>query len=101
MPPGAGLVAMASLLRPGGRLVVVDVARSSTLVDLGADLAGAVVNRYWRWRRGWYGHQAPKLPPTLTYRQARSVARTALPGVVFRRRLLFRYSLIWAKPAGP
>lgn len=98
MPAAQALEAMASLVGPGGRLVVVDVARSSAPFDFVADLAGVAANRYFRWRRGWYGHQAPKRPPSLSYGQVRDAARRALPGVAYRRHLLFRYSLTWAKP---
>lgn len=35
----------------------------------------------------------------VTWAQARATARRLLPGVRYRRRLLWRYSLIWDKPA--
>jgi hypothetical protein len=36
----------------------------------------------------------------VTYRDMRRIAAEELPGTRFRRRLLFRYSLVWTKPAG-
>jgi hypothetical protein len=34
-----------------------------------------------------------------TYRQTRQKAKALLPGVRYRRHMLFRYSIIWTKPA--
>jgi hypothetical protein len=41
----AGLALMAALVRPGGVLVVVDLARSRQLEDYAFDLAGAIATR--------------------------------------------------------
>jgi Methyltransferase domain len=47
------------------------------------------------------GYQSPVIwPPALSYRQARRLAERVLPGVRYRRRLYWRYSLMWLKP-GP
>jgi hypothetical protein len=37
-------------------------------------------------------------PPPETFASARRIAECALPGVSFRRHLLWRYSLRWTKP---
>jgi hypothetical protein len=36
----------------------------------------------------------------MTWAQIRTTARRLLPGVRYRRRLLWRYSLPWTKPGG-
>ena len=41
---------------------------------------------------------APVKAPDMTWAQVRSTARRLLPGVRYRRRLLWRYSLLWTKP---
>ena len=39
-------------------------------------------------------------PPPETYASMRRIVRTVLPGAVFRRRLLLRYTIVWRKPHG-
>jgi hypothetical protein len=39
------------------------------------------------------------MAPGMTWAQARETARRVLPGVRYRRHLLWRYSLRWDKPA--
>ena len=96
-----GLRRMAELLRPGGVLAVIGLARSSLPADLPREAAAAVATRILRLRRPWWETSAPKVwPPPLTYRQMHQVAAETLPGVEYRRRLLWRYTLVWTKP-GP
>jgi hypothetical protein len=38
-------------------------------------------------------------PPPDTFAQVRATARRLLPGVRMRRHLMWRYSLLWTKPA--
>ena len=97
MDMGPALERMSSLLRPGGRLVVIGLARSWAR-DLPFDLAGHVVDRYLKRSRTEWEDCAPRVwPPPLTYGQTRRVARSVLPGARYRRRLLWRYSLVWSK----
>ena len=94
----AGRVRHVTGMAPGGRLVV-GVARSR-LPDLPRDAAAAAVNLGYRAARGYWQHPSPVLwPPPHTYRQIRAQAEDALPGVTYRRLLLWRYLLIWAKPS--
>ena len=127
MDAATGLRRMADLLRPGGALVVVGLARGASPSDLLLALAAAVGHRahlaagWWRRRRRRGaeapGTQAPDArapddpppdraytspviwPPSLSYRQARRLAERVLPGVRYRRRLYWRYTLIWVKPS--
>ena len=99
MNAAAALSRMRQLLRPGGTLAVVGLARSRPR-DLPADIAGVVAHRVLLASRTYQTVNAPTTwPPPQTYTQMRRIAAQALPGVRYRRHLLFRYSLIWAKPA--
>jgi SAM-dependent methyltransferase len=91
---------MSALLRPAGRLLIVGLARSRSVADLAADAAGVVVHRRELVRREFTEVTAPMVwPPPVTYRQMRRLAAEVLPGARYRRRVLFRYTLSWQKPA--
>jgi SAM-dependent methyltransferase len=95
----AALSRMRQLLRPGGTLAVVGLARSRYRTDLPIDLAATIANAFHRRRRSYWEQSAPTLwPPPETYAAMRRIARELLPGVRYRRHLLWRYSLIWSKP---
>ena len=96
-----GLTQMVSLLRPGGVLAVVGLARSRRVLDLPRDLVAATWTRLLRRRRTYWEHSAPMVwPPPETFAGCRRIAETTLPGVRYRRLLLWRYSLVWTKPSG-
>jgi SAM-dependent methyltransferase len=91
---------MSALLRPGGRLLIVGLARSRNIGDLMADAAGAIVHRRELLRRQYTEVTAPTVwPPPVTYSQMRRIAGQVLPGARYRRRVVFRYTLSWQKPA--
>lgn len=101
MDTSEGLARMAALVRPGGVLVVVGLARSRTPRDLAFDLAGAVATRVHQHLLGkrYWEHDAPKQwPPPDSYGQLRRTAERVLPGVRYRRHALWRYSLSWRRP---
>lgn len=100
MDEGAALDRMARLLRPGGLLAVVGLARSRLPRDLPWEVAGAVTTRILKRRHGGcWETDAPKVwPPPSTYRELELLAEAVLPGVAFRRHVLWRYSLVWRKP---
>lgn len=99
MDAAAALTRMKQLIAPGGTLIINGVARSQ-LADLPLDLVAVPVNLGYRLARGYWHHPSPILwPPPHTYRQIRALARDILPGVIYRRHLLWRYSLTWTKPA--
>lgn len=99
MPEGDALDRMAGLLRPGGTLCVVGLARSRTRVDVLWDIVGAVATRVLRRRHGGYLEVvAPTTwPPPSTYRAIRLLAEATLPSVRYRRHMMWRYSLVWTK----
>lgn len=100
MDQRAGLTRAAELLRPGGRLVVVGLAatRSPTeWIVSGLCLPFVRLNNL----RPNYA-MAPGMPvreADLSWREVRALARRVLPGVRYRHRLYYRYSLVWTKPA--
>jgi SAM-dependent methyltransferase len=98
MPLEPALEAMKRVLKPGGRLGIVGLARSSTPWDLACDAAGVVVHRVQSARRGHDQQTAPVADPTLSYGQVRRATAAILPGCRFRRHLLFRYSIRWTQP---
>lgn len=101
MDSATALERMQELLRPGGALVVVGLARNSTPADLLFDLGGALAKRL-RQRKTSWDHLAPTIwPPPESYSEVRRTAARVLPGVRYRRHILFRYSLTWTKPETP
>ena len=99
MDATAGLTRMAALLRPGGVLAVIGLARSRLPADLPRELAAVVGHRVHALTKPVWEHPSPKVwPPPETYTGMRRLAENLLPGVRFRRHVLWRYSLAWTKP---
>jgi ubiquinone/menaquinone biosynthesis C-methylase UbiE len=96
---GAALAKMAWLLRPGGQLAVVGLGDHGSPADWIIDGLGIPVNLYYKATRHEGTSGAPVMAPGMTWGQARESARRVLPGVRYRRHLLWRYSLGWTKPA--
>lgn len=104
MDAGAGLRRMAALVRPGGSLAVVGLARSRRPGDFAFDVAGAVATRVQRHvlRKGFWQHSAPQVwPPPESYGEMRRISARLLPGAQYRRHVLWRYSLVWVRPPTP
>lgn len=94
-----GLEHLAALTAPGGTLVVVGLTRLTTCpadVLCEAVRLPAITTMY---RREQWDHGAPVSEPEETHRDVLSAARSLTPGATVRRRLLWRYSLVWRKPA--
>jgi SAM-dependent methyltransferase len=94
----AALAAMARALRPGGRLAVVGLAAHGSFGDYLADVPGIPLGLAYRAVSGKSDPGAPVKDPEMTWAEVRASARRLLPGVRYRRHLLFRYSLLWRKP---
>lgn len=98
LPLRPALSRFRDLLGAGGVLAVVGLYRAHALEDYA--LAAAALPMSWMFRC-LYRHAdigAPLQDPSETLREIRSACNALLPGAVFRRRLLFRYSLVWRKP---
>jgi len=89
---------LAELTAPGGTLVVVGLAVDSTFRDFLFTAMTAPLVRAARAMRGWYDHHAPMEDPSDSWSRVRDVSRDILPGSVFKRRLYWRYTLVWNKP---
>ena len=103
------LARIPGLLAPGGRLLVVGLARADSPADLAVDLISAAANPV----MGLIRHPRPARPtresadgqtlmpiraPATTLADITAAARTRLPGAAVRRRLFFRYTLRWDNP---
>jgi SAM-dependent methyltransferase len=107
MPLEPALETARRILRPGGRLVVLGLARDSRLLDYaksGVALAMKPLLKQralddWRSPRTAGPSRMPLADPTMTYADVNEIAARALPGVRFERRLFFRYLLVWDVPA--
>jgi ubiquinone/menaquinone biosynthesis C-methylase UbiE len=97
------------LVAPGGRLLVVGLARPDSLADLAFDVVSGAANPV----MGMIKHPKPVRPPehtpdtqpvvpvmdpATTFAEIEKAARAHLPGSTVRRRLFFRYTLLWEKP---
>jgi ubiquinone/menaquinone biosynthesis C-methylase UbiE len=96
------------LLAPGGRLLVVGLARADSLADLAFDVVSGAANPV----MGMIKHPRPSklkqrtldgqpvtpmMDPATTLAEISKAARAHLPGSSVRRRLFFRYTLRWDK----
>lgn len=98
MDARAGLDRMRLLLRPGGTLAVLGLARAKMPQDLLPEAAAVLTNLRYRMTKTYWEHSAPTVwPPPVSYAQMRKIATAALPGRRFRRHLLWRYSIVWKK----
>jgi 2-polyprenyl-3-methyl-5-hydroxy-6-metoxy-1,4-benzoquinol methylase len=94
-----GLLRMRELLRPGGVLAVIGLARTTLPRDLPHEVAGVAVNWAYRAVKSYWQHPSPVVwPPPVTYPDMHALAAEVLPGATYRRHLLFRYSIIWSQP---
>jgi SAM-dependent methyltransferase len=99
LPLRPALARFQNLLRSGGVLAILGLYRTQTLADYTAAAAAFPVSWMLRCFRRHEEVRAPLLDPKETFDEIRSVGQDILPGAVFRRHLLFRYSLIWRKPS--
>ncbi|MEU1951717.1 class I SAM-dependent methyltransferase [Nocardia rhamnosiphila] len=106
LPLVAALRELRESVAPGGRLVIVGCFRAACLVDGIAALPAVVANPV----MGMIRHPAPAeaLPPHMsapvadpreTLAEIRAAVAAELPGARIRRRLFWRYSLVYDAPA--
>jgi SAM-dependent methyltransferase len=106
LPLRAGLSRLASLVRPGGLLAVVGLYRIATPADYAFEavrVASNVAVGAGLALRGRAGkpHEAgmPVGEAQDTLAGIRAAARELTPGAQVRRRLFWRYTLLWRRPA--
>ncbi|MDH6138387.1 2-polyprenyl-3-methyl-5-hydroxy-6-metoxy-1,4-benzoquinol methylase [Kitasatospora sp. GP30] len=105
LPFGEALTAFRQQLAPGGTLVVVGLARAASPVDHLLGLAAIPLNPVIGWlkNRGRRATSRPVAmtartrPATMTFPEIRREARRLLPGVRLRRRLFWRYTMVWQR----
>ena len=94
----AGLERLRELTAPGGTLVIVGLAFDSSAWDRVVHVATRVPIRLARARHGWYQHGGPVAGPKESWSEIRRLVAIALPGARFRKRLYWRYSVVWDRP---
>ena len=98
MPFEPALEKMTRALRPGGVLAVLGIWPVVTTQDRIVSGAAVVANRTYQLLRGPDRVTAPTAPPTMTLDDVQVRAAQLLPGARVRRRLLWRYTIVWTKP---
>jgi SAM-dependent methyltransferase len=95
------LAKAAEILRPRGRLVVIGLARATTRPEMLVSALCAPVVWFNDLRPDFTASTGvPVIEPLRGWHETARMARAALPGAHFRRRLYFRYCLRWTKPGG-
>jgi SAM-dependent methyltransferase len=109
LPFGATLSQLATSLKPGGTLVVLDLYDRSGPADRFLDVVAVPASSAWRLarcgrlreaaeaRKLWAGHG--RHDTYMNLGEIRRVANNLLPGATVRRYVFWRYSLVWRKPA--
>lgn len=104
MPLHAALQDAREALRPGGRIVIVGIARETS-----KDALSSGVSLLLNPLVGLVRHpshavtvpppvQAPTAEATQSFEEIRAIARDMLPGIRMRRRLFWRYTASWEAP---
>lgn len=100
MDSTAALTKAAALLRPGGCLVVVGLARNATPVDWLISALCLPATRLHNLRPSFGRPDGmPVADAALSWGEVREQARELLPGARYQHHLHYRYSLRWTKPA--
>ncbi len=101
----AALADVRRLLAPGGRLLVVGLARPDSRTDLAVDVVSALANPVVgmvKHPRAFRGEGPPEpfpvRDPELTFDELASLSGDLLPGRRIRRRLFFRHTMEWTAP---
>jgi ubiquinone/menaquinone biosynthesis C-methylase UbiE len=109
LPRDEALRRMKSLLRPGGVLILHDLLDPDGLFDAALDFVRLPVScaaRFWRTgrfrqrrevRRAWDEHGRHET--YLTAKDVRAMRDEYFPGALVRLHLLWRYTIVWRKPA--
>ncbi|MFJ9470735.1 class I SAM-dependent methyltransferase [Streptomyces caniferus] len=105
LPFARALTRLRSRLAPGGTLVIVGLARADTPVDHLLGLVAIPANAATGWLKN-KGRPSPRpvsmTAPTrsadMTFAEIVREAEEILPGARLRRRLFWRYTLVWRRP---
>ncbi|MFJ8540561.1 class I SAM-dependent methyltransferase [Streptomyces sp. NPDC093586] len=104
LPFAEALTVLRQRLAPGGTLVVVGLYRADTAVDHLLGAVAAPLNAATGWLKNKGGSAprplsmtAPTRPAGMTFADIVGGARDVLPGARLRRRLFWRYTLVWRR----
>jgi SAM-dependent methyltransferase len=105
LPLAETLARFREQLAPGGTLVVIGLAREETFADYVLGMASIPLNAATGWVKN-RGRTAPgpasmtavTRPADTTFAEIVREARSLLPGARLRRRLFWRYTLVWSAP---
>jgi len=98
LPLRPGLMRLRALLKPRGVLAIVGLYRRHTIRDYAYAAAGLPASWLLRRIHSYTEVQAPLQEPRETLREILGACNELLPGNEFRRRQIFRYSVVWQKP---
>ncbi|MFD4459844.1 class I SAM-dependent methyltransferase [Nocardia sp. NPDC058480] len=99
VPLREGLAALRTLVAPGGTLAVVGLWKMHPLADIHyLPLLPVIWGIDRRHRAAAGGPAATLREPQETLTEIRSAATDLLPGAEVRRRLMWRYTLLWRRP---
>jgi len=110
LPLGPMLAKMRDALKPGGTLLLLDLYRARTASDRLVSALAVPISKAIRLARtgslaerqapelqkAWEEHGKTDVYPTLA--EVRRACETELQGVALRRRILWRYTVVWHKP---
>jgi SAM-dependent methyltransferase len=109
LPLAEILLQLKAALKPNGVLVILDLFEPAGFVDSLANLLAIPVSVSLRLLHGgrllprrevraaWKAHEHHDIYPTM--REVRALCASLLPGAKIRKHLLWRYSIVWEKPA--
>ena len=101
LPLDEGLARLRELTAPGGTLVIVGLARNVSAIDWILGGLRVLPVRIARVGRVWHEHGAPQRDPRESLSDIRRAVASVLPGARVRRRLYWRYSVVWERPGVP
>lgn len=103
------LPSLKTALKPGGKLVVLDLIQHETIEDRLSDVIAVPLNWIWRiFKNGNIKHSSEakaawqehcRTDNYLTRSQARQIYTRSCEGAKIRKHLFWRYSAVWEKPA--
>jgi ubiquinone/menaquinone biosynthesis C-methylase UbiE len=98
MPFAAALRRAQAALKPGGVVAILGLYTPRSITDLAVTAMASPVNYVLVRLHGSRTYRAPVLPAMMNLREIRREAVSLVPGAKIRRRLLWRYTLIWRSP---
>ena len=87
------------LLAPGGHLLIVGLAWSKWPMGMLWDIGGSFYEKPYRLFRGYWNSGSPTVwPPPHSFGDVSRAAAVVLPGSIYQRKVIYRYTIRWTKP---